>query len=208
VASGEDLHEFSKHLCWRPKASLPEIMGIPDGADQSETPSDFEAVRLLDGTNIPKEGFYSSAVDPDSFACTDGDDYTGSKRTYTTEHKVQKAPAEPDFLSDTTFYAAEVKVAKTPAFTDARGVVIPGYEITDPSDPDFAYPDLVDGLYLGESTIVDDAVTKPKDLPYTVTTAHDSDVPHAKYGLADDGNARREVIYTYLDSLRMRGLRG
>jgi hypothetical protein len=203
VETGADLQDFSRQVCWRPKASLPEIMGIPSGAEDAEVEGSAVGIAALAGSNIPAEGFLSSAVDPASYACTAGDTYTGSTRTYSTEfHSVDAHPPGTD--TQTLHVHGGV----------ADGGVLPAdlEALRLDSEVSGDRIDVSDTMsFQGGVVVYDEAYTDQSEVPPQVQiphrVSHDKEAP-ASYGLADDGIERQRAVSIYLDSLRLRGLRG
>jgi hypothetical protein len=86
--SGGDLHDFARQISWRPKASMPEVLGVPSSTVPLQNAGDHAASEELRLDGMPAEGFLASAFDPDSFAATKGDTYQGVKAVTRTKKRI------------------------------------------------------------------------------------------------------------------------
>ena len=89
---GADMERFIFGITHRPKASLPELMGIPTGDELTLSSGNVGSLELLREDGIPDQGFLATAFDIDA-ADTQAAKFKARRTRYVTQKTVVQVPA-------------------------------------------------------------------------------------------------------------------
>ena len=197
-----DVHKFAQNLTYRPKATLPEMMGTniqikpqASGVDGEQTFLGSVAFEATDPDLSANEGFFATAVDPIASVTQRGE------ITYTTQ-TTSSRKRTPEEVA-----AYRKQRAQDLAATSENPLGGFGQ-----SDPDFTGPPPPGETIIGELRNENDQaqleidVAEYEETP--VVTTNPPVTETVKLQLDDILDERRKKVEIYVDSLKLRGRRG